>query len=843
MSGLAQYVRYALRQLRKSPGFTAVAVASLALGIGANTAIFTLINELLLKALPVRDPQTLVAFGQQYGGGVVDGMGPGPLDLFPYEFYKQIEGEHAAFDGVAAYASFPSRLSVRQAGISNSTATQAFGHLVSGNFFSLLGADMALGRAINPADAATPGASPVAVISYQYWQRELSGDRNVLGKSLIVNGTPFTVIGVANPKFYGVDLDQNSPDMWLPLTMQKPVMLADSLLGPHGLYFLHLMGRRKPGMTVDQMQDWMNLKLRHYMVAREGVDLASARGQVIQQIYVQLLPGGRGVSNLRVEYEEPLRILMGLVAIVLLIACANLANFLLAKAASREREISTRLALGASRAQIVLQMLAESLMLSLMGGAVGLLLASWGTRLLMNLVVAGDPFTPFDPNPNVRVLAFTFGLSMVTAFLFGLAPALRVSRASIAPGVGANARSAAGGATRTTRLLPKVLVVLQMSLGLGLVLTAGLLTRTLRNLEQQDFGFDRKNLLCVNIDPNIAGIKLEQVGAFNQQILDRVQSLPGVRSAALAGSPPISDGSWGVVAHPHGYTPELNDDMNTSLTQVSAGYFETVGISLVAGRPIGPEDVSNSKHVMVMNQSLANRFFPGGNAVGQSMILEQPGLEGDWEIVGVVKDAKYGSPRETQQRMAYLSALQLTGNNAYADWLQVQTAGDPGNLAAEVRRTLAEIDPNLPIVKVETIRQRLDIFTGKETLISQLSIFFSLLALLLACIGLYGVMTYNVVRRTNEIGVRMALGAQSSGVLWLVLKESMTLLGVGIVLGVPAALAATRLLQSQLFGIRSSDPVTVLSAVLIVAGTTMVAGYFPARRATRVDPMVALRYE
>ena len=346
MSGLLQDVRYALRQLRKSPGFTAVAVFSLALGIGANTAIFTLIDELLiLKSLPVRDPQTLVAFGQQSAAVQIDGIGPGPLDLFPYEFYKQIEGEHAAFDGVAAYASFPSRLSVRQAGISNSTATQAFGHLVSGNFFSLLGADMVLGRAINPADAATPGANPVAVISYQYWLRELSGDRNVLGKSLIVNGTPFTVIGVANPKFYGVDLDQNSPDMWLPLTMQKPVMLADSLLGPHGLYFLHLMGRRKPGMTVDQMQDWMNLKLRHYMVAREGVDLASARGQVIQQIYVQLLPGGRGVSNLRVEYEEPLRILMGLVAIVLLIACANLANFLLAKAVSREREISTRLAL------------------------------------------------------------------------------------------------------------------------------------------------------------------------------------------------------------------------------------------------------------------------------------------------------------------------------------------------------------------------------------------------------------------------------------------------------------------------------------------------------------------
>jgi predicted permease len=499
--------------------------------------------------------------------------------------------------------------------------------------------------------------------------------------------------------------------------------------------------------------------------------------------------------------------------------------------------------LGASRTQIVLHMLTESLTLSLLGGALGLLLASWGTRFLINLVVAGDPFTAFDPSPNIRVLGFTLGLSLLTASLFGLAPALRVSRASIAPGAGANARSATGGATRTTRLLPKVLVALQMSLGLGLVLTAGLLARTLRNLEQQDFGFDRQNLLCVNIDPNIAGIKPERLGAFYQQILDRMQSIPGVRSAALAGSPPISEGSWGTVIHPHGYTPKPDDDMSTSVTQVSARYFETVGIPLIAGRPIGPEDVSTSKHVLVMNQSLANRFFPQGNAVGQSMIIDQPGLEGDWQVVGIVKDAKYSSPRETPQRMTYLATLQMTGNNAYADWLQVQTFGDPGNVATEVRRALEEIDPDLPVVKIETIRQRLDIFTDKETLISRLSVFFSFLALLLACIGLYGVMTYNVMRRTNEIGVRMALGAQSRGVLWLVLKESLMLLGVGVAIGVPAALAATRLLQSQLFGIRSSDPVTVIGAVAIVAGTTMLAGYFPARRATRIDPMVALRYE
>jgi predicted permease len=843
MSRLIQHVRYALRQLRKSPGFTAVAIASLALGIGANTAIFTLINELLLKSLPVRDPQSLVAFGQQYGGGAIDGIGPGPLDLFPYEFYKQIDNEHEAFDGIAAYTSFTSRLSVQQAGIASSPATQAVGHLVSGNFFSVLGADPALGRTIVPSDAATPGAGQVAVISYEYWQREFAGDRGVLGKGLIVNGTPFTVIGVAAPKFYGVKLEQDSPDMWLPLSMQKQVMLSGSLLDPRGLYFLHLMGRRKPGMSLSQMQEWLNLQLRHYMSAREGANLSAARSQEIQKIYVELMPGGRGISDLRVDYADPLRILMGLVVIVLLIACANLANFLLAKATSREREISTRLALGASRTQIVLHMLAESLVLSFLGGAAGLLLASWGTRFLINFVVAGGTSTSFDASPNLNVLAFTFGLSLLTAFLFGLAPALRVSRVSITPGVGASTRSAASGATRTTRVLPKVLVALQMSLGLGLVLTAGLLSRTLRNLEHQDFGFERQNLLCVNIEPNIGGFKQEQLGGLYQRILDRMQSLPGVRAAALAGAPPISDGSWGVIIHPRGHTSKPNEDMGTSVNRVSARYFETVGIPLLSGRPIGAEDVSSSKHVVVVNRTLANHLFPLGNAVGQSVTLSEPDLQGEWEIVGIVKDAKYGDPRETPQRMAYLSTLQMTGDNAYAYWLQLQTEGDPENLAAEVRRALIEIAPNLPIVRVETIRQRLDLFTGKETLISQLSIFFSLLALLLACIGLYGVMTYNVMRRTNEIGVRMALGAQSNGVLWLVLKESLTLLGIGIVLGVPAALAATRLLQSQLFGIGSSDPLTVLAAVLIVAGTTVIAGYFPARRATKIDPMVALRYE
>ena len=846
MSSLFQDFRFALRQLGKNRVFTIIVVATLALGIGANTAIFTLINDLLLKSLPVRDPQGLVAFGQQAGGGVIDGISPGPLDLFPYEFYKQIENQHEPFDSITAYASFTSRLSVRQpSAATNSTAsaaTQATGHLVDGNFFQVLGANAVLGRTILPSDTNTPGSSPVAVISYQYWQREFSADRDVVGKTINVNGTPYTVIGVAAPKFYGVALDQFSPDMWLPLTMQAQVQLGQSLLDPRGLYFLHLMARRKSGVKLEQMQEWTNLQLRHYMSDRESAQLTPARSQEIQKIYVSLMSGERGISVLRVIYDEPLRILMALVGLVLLVACANLANFLLAKSASREREICTRLALGASRSRIVFQMLAEALMISFLGGAAGLLLASWGTRILINFVVAGAD-SPFNPNPDIRVLAFTFGLSLLTGILFGLAPALRLSRVSVAPGLGASARSVAGAGSRTTRLLPKVLVALQVAVGLVLILAAALLTRTLRNIEQQDLGFNRQSLLFVSFDSRIAGYKPEQSGLLDHRILDRVRGLPGVRSAALSSNPLISLGSWSCPFYPKGYAAKRDEDTSTKINSVSDLYFETVGIPVLSGRPIDAGDVSSSRHVVVVNQAVANHYFPRGDAVGQSMKFDEPDLTGDWEIVGVARNAKYNDPRESDNPMVYLSTAQLTGSNAFSGFLQLRTEGDPGKLGQEVRHALTEIDPSLPIVDLESVRERLDTFNGKEALISQLSIFFSLLALFMACIGLYGVMTNNVLRRTNEIGVRMALGAQSRGVLWMVLKESLILLGIGIVLGVPAALAVTRLLQSQLFEIKSSDPLTVFIAVLVVAFTTMIAGYVPALRATRIDPLVALRYE
>ena len=528
---------------------------------------------------------------------------------------------------------------------------------------------------------------------------------------------------------------------------------------------------------------------------------------------------------------------------VLLIACANLANFMLAKAASREREISTRLALGASRSRILRQTFTETLLLSSLGGILGLLLAFWGTRLLIDFVVAGAKHTALDAAPDQRVLAFTFGVSLLTGILFGVAPALRASRLSVAPALNATARTAAGAGGRSSRLLPKILVTAQVMLSLVLLAGAGLFLRTLKNLQNQDFGFNRRNVLLVQFNAKFAGYKSEQLGGLYERILDRLDALPGVRSAALAGSPPISAGSWDSPIFVQGYTPAPDEDISTLINRVSPRYFETLGIPVLLGRPIESQDIATSTKTVVVNQTMADHFFPHGGALGHQFSIADPEVPGSWQIVGVVRDTKYNSPREKAQRMIYLPLAQLTGDDKFAYRLQLQTIGDPASVTGEVRAALAEIDPNLPILDVKTISEQVDGFMDDERLISELSSFFSLLALALASIGLFGVMTYNVVRRTNEIGIRIALGAQANRVLWMVLNESMWLLGIGVVLGVPATLAATRLVQAQLFGLSPSDPVTLAAAVMIIAMVTLAAAYLPARRATGVDPIVALRYE
>ncbi|HTD57218.1 MAG TPA: ABC transporter permease, partial [Silvibacterium sp.] len=844
-----QDLRYSVRMLAKSPGFTAVAIASLALGIGANTAIFTLFNDLLLKSLPVRDPQQLLSFGKAFGGGSVDGIGASdfPLDIFTYDFYQRLQREQAEgrapFQGICGFSSFWTMVSVRTGTAAGDPATQAAGHLVTGDYFSVLGAEPLLGRTIAPSDASAPGRSPVAVISYRYWQQMFAGDPSIVGRAIIINGTPFIIVGVMPPKFYGVAQYKEAMDMWLPITMQQEVMLQPSLIDPHGLYWMHMMARRKPGVPLAQAQAWLASQLQRFMLDRDGGQPSPERKAEIVEAYVELLRAGAGISDLRDMYQQPLDILMGVVALVLLIACANLANFLLAKAASREREIATRLALGSSRRRIVRQILMEALLLSFTGGVLGLALAYLGTRALIQFISTGAPHTALDARPDLHVLLFTLGVSLLTGILFGIAPALRVSKISVAPSLGASARTAAAGGGAWGRVLPRMLVVSQVTLSLMLLVCAGLFLRTLLNLDNQNFGFDRHNVLLVKFSPKFAGYKPEQLNALYERIVERFKTLPGVKAASVSGQPAMIGGNWNSPIRIRGHEDGPNADLGTSLNRVGPGFFATTGIPVTQGRAIEPTDTASSVKVAVMNQTAADHFFPHGDAIGHVFTVDDPSVKGEWQIVGVARNAKYHGPREKPQRMTYLNVIQLTGDDAYAYWIQLATAGDPRKVAGEVRSAMAQIDSNLPILEVRTIAEQVDQSMDQEQLISELSSFFSLLALSLACIGLYGVMTYSVQRRTNEIGIRLALGAPAGRVLWMVLGESLLLLTAGVALGLPLTLAAMRLVQSQLFGLRSWDPATLIAAVVVIAAVTMIAAFLPARRAAKVDPMVALRYE
>jgi predicted permease len=844
---LWQDVRYGARQLLKSPGFSIVAILSLALGIGANTAIFTLINDLLLKSLPVRDPQQLVSFGAGNGGGILGAVHPGSVDIFSYDFYKHLEREQQQnpkfLQGLTAFSSFPIMISVRSSQAANSPATQAASYLVSGTFFSTLGTQPILGRSLSTSDTNAPGSSPVAVISYRYWQQALAADPGVIGRTLNINGTLFNIIGVMPANFYGVDLSEQAPDMWLPLTMQAPVMLQPAMLDSSELYWLHILARRNPDVRLSESQAWVTTQWQQFETARAGAQISDTRRQEIGRNFIELRPGGSGISRLRSAYEAPLAVLMGIVAIVLLIACANLANFLLAKAASREREFSTRLALGSSRARIVRQVLTETLLLAFTGGALGLIVAFLGTRFLIKFIVGPQSHTALAATPDLRVLVFTSAICVFTGILFGIAPALRVSRIHAAGALSANTRTPSSAGGRSARLLPNFLVTAQVMLSLVLLATAGLFLRTLHNLQTHDLGFDRTNILLVNTNAKFAGYKPAQLNALYARILTRIDALPGVRSATLSGAPPMWHGNWGSPITIQGRPTAPNEDVSALLQRVSPGYFETLGIPLLRGRVIGPEDTASSLNAVVVNQTLANKYFPHGDAIGHSFTVADPSVKGSWQIVGVVRDATYNHAGEETDPMAYLAVMQLTEDDQYAYWLQVRTTGDPAAVAGEVRSALAEIDPNLPILEIQTIGEQLDHLIDEQRLVSQLSGFFSLLALSLCAIGLYGVMTYSVVRRTNEIGVRMALGAPSNQVLWMVLKESIVLLAIGIALGIPAALGAARAVQSGLFGLHPTDIPTLAAAIVTITAVTLVAAWFPARRATRIDPLVALRYE
>jgi predicted permease len=586
----------------------------------------------------------------------------------------------------------------------------------------------------------------------------------------------------------------------------------------------------------------VDVALRQFLMERAGAHPSSEEQRGIQRSYIKLNPGGSGVSSLRFLYSRPLHILMAVVGLVLLIACANVANILLSRAAARQREISMRLAVGASRSRLLRQLLTESVLLGLLGGVVAVLFSAWAVNILVSMVVGGTSGLPLDVTPDARVLGFTLAVSLFTGILFGLAPAFRATGVDLAHSLKSGTLGTSPGARWS---LPNTLVASQVALSLLLLVCAGLLVRTLRNLAKQDFGFKPEHVLEVGIDPRIAGYKQDQLNPLYQALLQRVNALPGVRVASLSLYSPMSGTNWSGQISVQGYFPPPNEAADCQWVWVGPHYAETEEMTLLLGRDLGPGDTKGAPQVAVVNESFAQRYLAGQNPIGRRFSMAVPTKAYEIEIVGVVKNFKFNSPWQEYWPVAFLPLLQEEGPASYAAYLEIRTTTDPASIASSIRRAIQELDKNLPVTGISTLSEQVNEGLDKERLIARLSGFFGLLALVLACVGLYGLLAYRVARRTNEIGIRMALGADQKQVLWMVLRESVALVGVGVAIGLAMAFAAIRLISSQLqlYGVKPTDPATIAAATIVLGAVAAFAGYIPARRATKVDPIVALRYE
>jgi len=828
---LYQDTGYGFRMMAKSPGFTAVAVLTLALGIGANTAIFTLLDAVMLQTLPAKNPAELVLFYDGISQGVYSGNGF-PADLFSYATWEFFHDRNESFQDLCAFRQGSDQLMMRQVGSSESgPKEQATGHLVSGNYFAVLGVEAAVGRTLTLEDDA-PAAPPVAVISYTFWRHRFNFDRSVVGKEVDLNGTVFTIVGVTPREFFGERVE-TPPDFWLSLTRQPQVLQRESWLIKRDVYWLNLMGRLRPNVTLRQAQATVNAQLFQFYSAQAGERLSAERERQIREARIELKPGGRGISWMRFAYSEPLHILMAVVALVLLIACANVATLLLARASARRQELLTRLALGASRTRLIRQLLTESILLGLLGGAAGVAVAWWGVKGLMVIIKVNSVVTV---KPNFLILCFTLGISILTGIVFGLVPALRSGR--IAWRVSAKSSSGFG----LWRLNPgHALVVLQVAVSSVLLVGAGLLMHSLFVLEHQDLGFKPENILTVRTDPRLAGYQQSELFGLYNKVHEHLNALPGVVSASIAGYTPLGGSSSSSDLSIEGQVPPAGKGTSLFTVEVGPQFFETMGIPLLLGRGVGPRDTPASPTVAVVSESFVREFLPNQNPIGRRFSRGRPFQAPGVEIVGVAGDSKYYAMNEKAKPMAFLSAWQ-SGERGTRE-LIIRTSGGPAGVSTEVRRAIHEIDSRLPILRVRNLEDQVYESSHQERMIARFCSFFGLLALLLASIGLYGTMAYSVERRTNEIGIRMALGAQRRHLRWMVLRESVLMVILGLTLGLPLALIATRWIKSFLFGVPLLDPVAIESAVILLATVSTLAGYLPARRATQVDPMVALRCE
>jgi len=827
-------IRYALRTFRKSPVFVAVAVLSLALGIGANTAIFTLVDQVLLRLLPVKDPRQLVLLwdrGQHYGSN----NGPNKIS---YPMYQDFRDKNQVFSGMFCRDDIAFSLNFE------GKTERISGELVSGSYFPVLGVGAALGRVFNENDDRTPGGVPYAVLSYRFWISRFAGDRGIIGKKVTLNGFPFTVVGVSQPGFDGTD-PTRSPQIRVPVVMKLQVdQLGFYDLKNRRNRWVNAYGRMKPGVTVEQakasLQPLMHQMLEMEVQDKEFAHAAPETKQTFLRMWIDLIPASKGKSYLREQFSNSLLVLMGIVGLVLLIACANVANLLIARATARQKEIAVRLALGASRGQIISQLLIESLLLSIGGGLAGLLLAVWIDETLVSFLPSVTNTLTISAAPDWRVLGFTVGISFVTGIIFGLVPALQATRPDLAPTL----KDEVGAITSTSSIgLRKTLVVAQVTLSLLLLIGAGLFLRSLSNLKNLDPGFKTKNLLTFSIDAPLNGYKPERSRDIYRQIYDSLNALPGVEAASLAIMPVMEGNEWDSSVTIDSYQAKPTEGLGPHMNFVSPGYFKSMGAPIVQGRDFRPSDQgAKAPKVCMINESFAKKYFPEGRAVGHRIGMgSDPGTKTDIEVVGVFGDMKYEGMRDEVpiEMVRPYEQLEFTlGMSAY-----IRTARDPEQTFSAARRAVQQIDPTMPVVDMKTLEKQVDNSLVTERLVASLSSAFGLLATLLASIGLYGVMAYTVARRTREIGIRMALGAATGNVVWLVMKEVLVLVGVGIVLGLAASWGLTRLVQKQLYGIQPNDLTTIVLATIGIACVALAAGYVPARRATRVDPIRALRWE
>jgi predicted permease len=833
---LMQDVHYTLRTLRRNIGFAAVVVLTIGLGIGANTSIFTLLNAILLKKLPVKDPDALVVVGNPVR---VNGMSMGSprADLLSSPLYRDIAARNDVFTGIFA-SGRPGRIDVTMDG--SSEISHPRGRYVSANYFEVLGLKAQRGRLLVSPDDRAIGGSPVAVISHDYWMRRFNGSDDVIGKTVLANGVRLTLVGVA-PKGFTGEIVGGARDIWYPLSVQPLLTPYQKVYDTRATSWLLSVGRLRPGVTLDQARPRVAALIRRVLIDNDPPPPNGLGKAAIDRLPINVESAATGLSGVRSTFGRPLITLMAGVALLLLIVCANVANLLLARGVARGREMSVRLAIGAAHARLLRQLLTESLVLGVFGAGVGLVVSSWGSRLLLRAASDGPNIIPLDAGLDVRVLAFTVALSLVSVVLFGLAPAFRAARADVATTMRASGRSVSGALGSRGRRMPlgAILIVAQVSLSLMLLAGAGLLVRSLRGLDTMDVGLARNRLLIVDVDVVRRGYDSARVATLATDIAARIRKIPGVSAVTFSENGIFSGTESNNTLQVEGFRASSAQDTSAFYDQVGPGYVRGIGARLVAGRDVAETDGGGAPPVALVNETFAKFYFNGAPPLGKHLYLGQQ----TYEVVGVVADTKDHDLRARPVRRFYSPYLRPVGAPGALIFEVLATGNEPGALAPAVRAQIAGVDPLLPIDSTEPLSSLMQSSVQDARLVARVATGFGLIALLLASIGLYGVMTYAMARRTGEIGLRVALGAQRLQVVRMVLVDAMRIVAVGVVVGLPLALSLVRLLKSQLYNVSPTDPISLAAALLVLVASGVLAAWLPAARASRIEPTIALREE